>query len=103
MSTTALKKKIEIDYPKQNERITSAQYTFRINAPIDGGERVEISVDGDAPQACRSAAGFWWFDWQGEEQRQHRLSAKIVSAAGEVVAEAARRFQFALPEGEDGE
>ncbi len=96
MPQTAIKKKISIDFPKQHERITSSSYTFRVSAAVGEDEKVAVSVD-DLPFApCRFAAGYWWFDWSGYRSHHHRLLAKIVSADGDVVSEAARRFLVAL-------
>ena len=96
MPATAIKKKIAIDFPKQHERIASERYTFRISASVGEDECVLVSVD-DAPfQPCRTAEGYWWFDWDGYRSHHHRLVAKIVSSNGDVVSEVARRFLVAL-------
>jgi hypothetical protein len=96
MPATAVKKKISIDFPKQHERIASASYTFRLGAALGEGERVLVSVDDGPFLPCRFAEGYWWFDWGGYRSHHHRLIAKIVSADGDLVSEAARRFVVAL-------
>lgn len=99
MPATAVKKKIAIDYPKSHERITSPSYTFRLSAALGEGESVEVSVDDGPFRPCRFAEGYWWFDWTGYRSHHHRLVARILSADGDVVSEASRRFLVAL----DGE
>lgn len=96
MAATAIKKKISIDYPKRHEKITSGNYTFRLSAAVGASERVLVSVDDGPFQPCRSASGYWWFDWAGYRSHHHRLVAKIVSSDGDVVSEAVRRFLVAL-------
>lgn len=103
MTATAVKKKISIDYPQQHERIGSERYTFRVGAAAEPGESVQVSVD-DAPfQACRCAAGYWWFDWEGYRTHHHRLVARIVAPGGEVVSETSRRFVVSLGEQDPAE
>ena len=66
---------ILVNYPKLNEKITSNEYSFRIEAKAGGN--VEISID-DGPWApCRSAVGYWWFDWQVGTPGKHKAVARI--------------------------
>lgn len=51
-----------LDYPQQGEKITAPHYTFRIGTVGDIA-RVEISLNDGPWQACRNAAGYWWYDW----------------------------------------
>lgn len=96
MPGSGAKKRISIDFPTPHERITAPRYTVRISAALGPEERVTVSIDGSAFQGCRSASGHWWFDWEGYRSHHHRVVARIVSADGDVVSEAARRFVVAL-------
>lgn len=96
MPATGAKKKISIDYPTRNERITAARYTVRVSADLAPNERVMVSIDDSPFESCRFASGHWWFDWEGYRSHHHRLVAKIVAPDGQLVSEAACRFSVAL-------
>lgn len=96
MAVTALKKKVAIDYPQKNEKITSSVYSLRISAPSEDGEFVDVSIDDAPPQPCRRAAGYWWYDWSGYTSDVHRAVATLKSPNGDILAESARRFVVEL-------
>src|SRR5579872_348837 len=59
-----LTQKVTVDYPKQNDRISSLCYTVRLSAP-QGAQKAEICIDQDDWLPCREAIGYWWYDWSG--------------------------------------
>ncbi len=69
--------KASIDYPQEEETITSPHYTFRIKAPLNA-EKVEICIDGAPWQLCRYSSGFWWFDWSDYGCGEHEIVARIL-------------------------
>ncbi len=66
-----------IDYPREDELVTSPHYTFRIAAPMNA-EKVEVCVDGAPWQLCRYASGHWWYDWSGYFSGDHEIVARIL-------------------------
>jgi hypothetical protein len=74
---------LSVDFPRQGERINSANYTFRISAP--GDVKVEVAVDQGDWKPCRQAAGYWWYDWSGYENGEHEITARLVSNTGRAV------------------
>lgn len=64
-----------IDYPLEGEIVVSHHYAIRVGA--SSAESVEVSIDGKAWQACRPAAGYWWFDWSGYNSGPHNVSARL--------------------------
>jgi hypothetical protein len=81
-----------IDYPQQDEGITSAQYTFRIGTAPQA-DKVEVSIDRGPWLACRQADGFWWYDWSNYTPGVHRLTARGVTTDGKTGMSLQRRFQ----------
>lgn len=82
MSTTLGRKAVNrrmlaVDYPRQNEVITSAHYTVRVFAPV-GAKRVGISIDQGPWKSCRPSVGYWWYDWSGYEDGEHELVTSMV-------------------------
>lgn len=69
-----------IDYPCEGDAIYSGHYAVRIS--MAGADAVEVSLDGGAWQACRDAAGYFWFDWQTEAAGPHRLVARSRTGKG---------------------
>lgn len=72
---------LAVDYPRQNESITSSDYTVRVFAP-EGAARVGISIDQGPWKSCRNAAGFWWYDWSGYENGEHQIAVSMETADG---------------------
>jgi hypothetical protein len=87
---------ITVDYPQERERVTSPDYTFRIEAKE--ASRVEISIDDNVWQPCRPADGYWWYDWSGYMSGKHQAVAKMQPQNdGQKVTSSARRFRVELP------
>jgi len=82
---------INVDYPKQNECITSGMYTFRISAG-SGLQQIEVSLNGGSWSPCRWANGNWWFDWQASQTGSRVLLARGETSTGEKVVSARRAF-----------
>jgi hypothetical protein len=66
---------VAVDYPKNGDRVTSRDYTFRVSAEAAG--TVEISIDDEPWRPCRQAAGFWWHDWSGFRPGPHSVLARL--------------------------
>ncbi|MBI5209028.1 MAG: Ig-like domain-containing protein [Elusimicrobia bacterium] len=79
---------VTIDYPRPNEKVMPGHYTVRV-AASGGTPNVVVSIDGGEFAPCRSAAGYWWFDWQATPGR-HSLVARMPENAVETRA---RRFE----------
>jgi hypothetical protein len=65
---------VSIDFPAEGEGVQTNHYAVRVCAP--GATEVELSIDGSAWTACRSAVGFFWYDWYPKEAGAHRLAAR---------------------------
>ncbi|MEK7390011.1 MAG: hypothetical protein AAB036_09960 [Elusimicrobiota bacterium] len=70
-----------IDFPREGETISSAEYTFRINAP-EAAQRVEIAVDQGEWLTCRQSTGYWWCDWSGYDNGPHEIVSRLITADG---------------------
>ena len=87
---------IVLDYPKERERVTSPDYTFRIEAK--GASQVEISIDDNVWQPCRQADGYWWYDWSGYMSGKHQAVARSQAQNDDQPATSqTRRFRVELP------
>jgi hypothetical protein len=84
-----------LDYPQEDEKITTPHYTFRIGA-IRETARVEISIDKGPWRACRPSAGYWWYDWSNYNDGPHQALAKAHEKEGHALTSAPRRFQVSL-------
>ena len=80
---------VNIDYPKSGEIITVPKYTLRINAK--GATRVEACIDDLPWTPCRSAVGYWWYDWSGYNPGKHQINVRTYRTDGTVVASALRQ------------
>ena len=87
--------KASIDYPQEEETITSPHYTFRIKAPLNA-EKVEICIDGGSWQLCRYSSGFWWFDWADYASGEHEIVARILPFDSRNYTLRTRRFTVSL-------
>ena len=95
MSTLTLPMaKLEIDHPQQDQTVTSAIYTFRVDGP-ETLALLEISVDRGPWQACRRACGYWWYDWSGYADGEHDVIARIRGRNGRWRMSAPRRLLVA--------
>ncbi|MBI3299002.1 MAG: hypothetical protein HYZ75_12600 [Elusimicrobia bacterium] len=92
MPEIATEKALNVDFPRQREKIVSAEYTFRIAAPADA-ERVEVSIDELEWRPCRSAAGSWWYDWSRYAAGSHQLVSRAHLRDGRTVASEPRSFR----------
>ncbi len=73
---------VVIDYPQENETITSPAYTIRIGANAStNNARVKIDT-GDWSQ-CRWSAGYWWFDWSSYPAGPHQIIAEGWNEVGQ--------------------
>lgn len=87
----AVRTQLSVDFPRQYEKITSANYTFRVSAP-DDVQKVEVSIDQKDWRLCRKSAGYYWADWSGYENGEHEITARLVTATGRVVSAEPHEF-----------
>jgi hypothetical protein len=80
-SKTANTAMLAVEYPRQNEKITSADYTVRVFAPA-AASKVGISIDQGPWKSCRSAVGYWWYDWSGYSEGEHQIVVSMETAEG---------------------
>ena len=83
---------VGIDYPQQDEGISSRQYTFRLGVNREAS-KIEVSIDRGPWMACRQAAGYWWFDWTNYQPGVHRVTARALGTDGTAGISVQRRFQ----------
>lgn len=84
-----------IDFPREEERVTSPHYTFRISAPMNA-EKVEVCVDGTPWQLCRYSGGYWWYDWAGYYSGEHEIVARMLPFDSRSYVLTTRRFAVEL-------
>jgi hypothetical protein len=89
--------KANIDYPQEEETITSPHYTFRVKAPLNA-EKVEVCIDGAPWHLCRYSSGFWWYDWAGYSSGEHEIVARILPFDNRNYTLRTRRFTVDLKE-----
>ena len=90
---------VVLDHPQQGEKITAPQYTFRIGT-LGDIKLVTISINRGPWQPCRSASGYWWYDWAGYKSGQYQAEAKAQTKDGQAVTSMQYDFQVVL--GTDG-
>lgn len=81
-----------VDYPQENERVTSNVYSFRIGVAPQAA-KVEVSIDGGPWLACRNASGYWWHDWICFSPGDHQLVARAFLADGSSAKSKPRAFK----------
>jgi hypothetical protein len=74
---------ITVDHPTQGEIISGLHYAIRIGASGEGA--VEISFNDADWNACRPAAGYWWFDWGYFTPGMYKISARLIDSSGKVI------------------
>jgi len=84
MPAIAAKPAVLIDYPAQNEEISSPEYTIRVGV-LQDVQSVDVSINDSAWQPCRAAAGYWWYDWSGYLPGRHEISARAVMRGGRTI------------------
>lgn len=84
-----------LDYPQPGEKITAPHYAFRIGT-IGDIARVEISLNAGPWQACRNAAGYWWYDWSGYTGGRYQLAVRAQTKDNREFTSAPCKFQVAL-------
>ncbi len=53
---------IHIDFPREEELIIPGHYAIRISGVPEA--QVEISINDGEWVGCRTAVGYYWFDWE---------------------------------------
>ncbi|MEQ1919741.1 MAG: hypothetical protein ABL955_11130 [Elusimicrobiota bacterium] len=96
MATTLSRKRVNktmlaVNYPRQNEVVSSAQYTVRVFAP-ETAKRVGISINQGPWMSCRPAVGFWWYDWSGYDNGEHEIIVSMVTPDDKRIASEPHEF-----------
>jgi hypothetical protein len=71
---------IHIDYPREEELIIPGHYAVRLSGLPDA--QVEISINEGEWQGCRTAVGYYWFDWEPATPGEVTLVARIKAGKG---------------------
>lgn len=72
-----------VDFPQEDEIVTSPNYTIRIGA--GAGNTVGVFLDAGDWKTCRLAEGYWWYDWADYPPGFHRIKARIRDEKGKIV------------------
>lgn len=91
MKTVIAEIRPEIEYPQQDEKVVSRQYTFRVGAPARV-ESVDVSIDQGPWLACRKEVGFWWYDWSGYDDGEHEIIARTPGKGGRFLVSTPHEF-----------
>lgn len=86
---------LAVEFPRQDERITSSDYTVRVFAP-ETALKVGISIDQGPWKSCRSAVGYWWYDWSGFEDGRHQIVVSMTTPEGSRIISEPHEFEVAL-------
>lgn len=87
-ASKAAEKYIFVDFPQENDVITSGEYSIRLAAAKEFVP--EISINGSGWSKCRPGAGYWWFDWIDYPKGTHKIEARICNKKGKSVKTASR-------------
>lgn len=71
---------IAIDYPLEEELVLSGHYAIRINATPES--QVEVSINDEGWLGCRTALGYYWFDWSPVGSGEMIIKARVRSGTG---------------------
>ncbi|MCG3205593.1 MAG: hypothetical protein KCHDKBKB_02315 [Elusimicrobia bacterium] len=71
---------IAIDYPREEELIIPGHYAIRLSATPNS--QVEISINSGEWQGCRTALGYYWFDWEPKTAGEITLVARQKTGPG---------------------
>ena len=82
-----------VDYPQADEVVTSPRYTIRIGAIK--AAKVEVFIDAGPWKPCRSAAGYWWYDWSDYLPGKHLIKAQALTEDGQLAASRSHLFTVA--------
>ena len=96
MKTVATEIRPEIEYPLQDETITSSHYSFRIGAPA-AAESLDVSINQGPWLSCRKSAGYWWYDWSGYDSGEHEIIARTKGKNGRWLLSSPHEFMVKKP------
>lgn len=86
---------LAVEFPRPNEKITSSDYTVRVFAPATA-QKVGISIDQGPWKSCRSAVGYWWYDWSGIDNGEHQIVVSMTTPEGSRILSEPHEFEVAL-------
>lgn len=66
---------VVIDYPQENEVITSTQYEIRVGSNASTNS-ARVKIDGGNWSQCYQASGYWWFHWEFYANGPHEIIAE---------------------------
>ncbi|MEM2899357.1 MAG: PQQ-binding-like beta-propeller repeat protein [Thermoplasmata archaeon] len=78
--------KVILDYPKDNEILTSENYTIKAHTS-DDADTIDVSIridNFDWNKMRKGADGLWAFDWNNISNGEHQLTIQGVSKSGRV-------------------
>lgn len=84
--------RVTLDYPVNGEKVTAPGYTLRAGT-VGDAERVEISIDQGDWRPCRYAVGYWWYDWGGYAEGQHRAEVRACLKNGRTLTDGPVNFR----------
>ena len=63
-----------IDFPTEGETIRPGHYAIRVGAP--GATEVQVSVNSNDWQSCRTGTGYHWYDWTPTKSGKCKIIAR---------------------------
>ncbi len=73
---------VVIDFPQENEVITSTQYEIRMGANASTNN-VKIKIDSGNWSQCYQSGGYWWFHWEFYPNGPHEIIAEAWNELGQ--------------------
>lgn len=93
---TAKAPAVLLDYPQAGESVQPGHYAIRVAAK--DGATVEVSIDGSAWVPCRSAVGYFWFDWEPSLPGTHTILARAKNGGPRFALSEERKVVVLEPE-----
>ncbi|MCK4659256.1 MAG: hypothetical protein KAV82_07005 [Phycisphaerae bacterium] len=87
---------VSIDYPQEDEIITSATYVIRMTAS-DSSDNVRVKIDAGDWSQCYWSDGHWWFDWSNYPTGDREMIAEAWSVFGQRYETAVRHCSYQPP------
>lgn len=79
---------VTIDFPQPNEKVRRGHYAVRISATAPGA--VQISFDKNEWFWCRTADGYFWFDWWPSDLGKKQIFIRLQTPEGQSGAASSR-------------
>ncbi len=72
---------VAIDYPREGDTVLAGHYAIRLSGMPDC--TVQLSINGKDWQACRFAAGYFWYDWWPAKPGKTTMEARTQKGKGQ--------------------